>query len=79
MTTLDEGTRIARKSHCCDGSAIVENEMSMLSDQPRLPCTGIKKGDQYHYQVQTWPDFGTWKCCKACYAFIDSNDCWEEY
>jgi hypothetical protein len=71
MGVLKEGHRKARKNHWCDGWHWIEEDARELALEP---CVGIKKGDEYYYQVNTYEGIGTFKCCKVCKRNADSNN-----
>ena len=63
MGVLNEGYRKARKPHRCDGWYWIEDYSQELG---LGLCDGIKKGDTYYFQTNTFDGLGTFKCCEKC-------------
>ncbi len=71
MDILDEGTRKARKFHNCDGWHWIEDWARELGLEV---CQGIKKGDEYFFQVNTYDGLRTFKCCLKCKQQASENN-----
>ena len=69
------GTRVARCDHTCDA----RQDIGYIDfDEPEM-CTGIKKGDTYHYKAiidKSNNKLYTYKSCLSCEAYCIDNEVW---